>query len=279
MKKISNATSMFSSYGKRRNSVITVFVYCSLPITLAMSYAILFFYSSTYTFLKKVVIDSQFIPKKLKGFFIVIYDINMIIDTAILSLVFSSLSVYYRLVCIYFDTLCCRLKVQVQNVKDSGESGRIIYAYLKIRKIMESLEYFMCFSAFIIVVSTMTGLFYMSYSLIFIPKYGCIDYLCYLGGGLFHFSIIGIVLVSGSSANRAAELTKEAIMSLPGMFQKSYNELKVILRKNCKQQVCLTLWKIYKIDRSLIITAMGTLMNYGILVATIGSVSRGNDKI
>ncbi|GFT71095.1 hypothetical protein NPIL_141421, partial [Nephila pilipes] len=97
-------------------------------------------------------------------------------------------------------------------------------------------------------------------------------------GVIYHCSIIGIVIGSASAANRAAEATKETVMSLPGIFPKCYNELKAILRKDCKQQVSLTLWKMYKIDRSLIITATGVLLNYGILVATLGTVSKCNDK-
>ncbi|GFU16759.1 uncharacterized protein NPIL_457451 [Nephila pilipes] len=270
---------MLSFVDKRRNCLVSVFAYSILIITLDMSYAILFFYSSKYEVLRKVRIESELISKKLKWFLIVISDINIIVTTAISSLVFTSISVCYGLVCIYFDTLCCHLKVQIRNVKDSWDCGRIIYGYLKIRKIMESLEYFMCSSAFIMVVSTMTGLFYMSYNLIFTPKYDYRDYMCYLCGGMYHCSIIGIVIVSASAANSAAEGAKEAVMSLPGMFPKCYNELKVILIKDCKQQVCLTLWKIYKIDRSLIITAMGAQVNYGILVATLGTVSRSKDNI
>ncbi|GFU13533.1 uncharacterized protein NPIL_435331 [Nephila pilipes] len=237
-----------------------------------MSYVILFFYSSTYVLIKKARIESEFLSKKLKENFFIVSDISVIISTAVLSLVFTSVSGYYGLVCIYFDTLCYRLKVQIRNVKDSMDCGRIIYAYLKIRKIMESLEHFMCSSAFVMVVSSMTGMFYMGYNMIFIPKDGYIDYLCYLSGGLFLFSIIAIIIASASAANRGAELAKEAVMSLPGIFPKCYNELKVILRKDCKQQLFLTLWNMYKIDRSLIITAMGVLANYGILVATLGTV-------
>ncbi|GFT33507.1 uncharacterized protein NPIL_668931 [Nephila pilipes] len=277
--KISNTSSLFSSVDKSRNLMTSVTVYCVLMILLLMSYGILLLYSSGYTFLQNGRDESEFMSKKLKEHFSILFHISVIIATAVSSLVFTSISVYYGLVSIYFSTLCGRLKLQVQNVKDSWDCGRVIYVYLKIREIVESLEHFMCSLAFVIVVSTMTGLFHMGYSMIFISKDGCIDYLCYLGGGLFHFSIIGTVLVSGSSANTGAEGAKEAVMSLPGIFPKWYNELKAILRKDCKQKPCLTLWKIYKIDRSLIITAMGVLMNYGILIATLGTVSRCNEKI
>ncbi|GFR25251.1 hypothetical protein TNCT_312031 [Trichonephila clavata] len=93
-----------------------------------------------------------------------------------------------------------------------------------------------------------------------------------------HCSIIGIVLISASSANRAADVAKEAVLSLPGRIPQYYNELKIILRKDCKHNVCLTLCKLYKIDRSLILCALGVLMNYGILIATLGTVSSNTDK-
>ncbi|GFS51555.1 hypothetical protein TNIN_41121 [Trichonephila inaurata madagascariensis] len=101
-------------------------------------------------------------------------------------------------------------------------------------------------------------------------------YLYYINctvGEIFHFSILGMLIISASSANAAVDVAKEAVLSFPGKIPQYYNELKVILRKDCKQSVCLTLWKIYKIDRSLIISAVGVVMSYGFLIATLGTVS------
>ncbi|GFQ94672.1 hypothetical protein TNCT_97531 [Trichonephila clavata] len=97
-------------------------------------------------------------------------------------------------------------------------------------------------------------------------------------GGVYYCSIIGIVIISASSANAAADVAKEAVMSLPGKISHYYNELKAILRKDCKQNVCLTVWKLYKIDRSLIPRALGVLLNYGFLIATLGTVNNCIDK-
>ncbi|GFX70503.1 hypothetical protein TNCV_4474371 [Trichonephila clavipes] len=87
-----------------------------------------------------------------------------------------------------------------------------------------------------------------------------------------------MLIISASSANEAVGVAKEAVMSLPGKIPQYYNELKVILSKDCKQNVCLTLWKIYKIDRSLIISVIGVVMSYGFLIATLGTVNSHNDK-
>ncbi|GFR25248.1 uncharacterized protein TNCT_312021 [Trichonephila clavata] len=141
---------------------------------------------------------------------------------------------------------------------------------------MESLEQFMSFSAFIFVVSSMTGMFWLSYNVLFVTKHGYVHYLSCMAGEIFLCSIIGMVIVSASSANRAADVAKEAVLSLPGRIPQYYNELKVILRKDFKDNICLTLWKLYEIDRSLILCALGVLMNYGILIATLGTVSSIN---
>ncbi|GFY37601.1 uncharacterized protein TNIN_265121 [Trichonephila inaurata madagascariensis] len=124
----------------------------------------------------------------------------------------------------------------------------------------------------------MTGLFFLSYNVLFLTKHGYAHYLSCMAGEIFQCSIIGMVILSASSANRAADVVKEAVMSLPGRIPEYHNELKVILRKEYKQNVCLTLWKLYKIDRSLILSALGVLMNYGFLIATLGTVSSHTDK-
>ncbi|GFT43277.1 uncharacterized protein TNCV_2521221 [Trichonephila clavipes] len=114
--------------------------------------------------------------------------------------------------------------------------------------------------------------------MIFTTKNDYLHYLSSVAGEMFQCSIIGMMIISASSATRAIEIAKEAVMSLPGRIPQYYNELKVILRKYCKQNVCLTLWKLYKIDRSLIISAFGVLMSYGFLIATLGTVSTQTDK-
>ncbi|GFQ88244.1 integrase catalytic domain-containing protein, partial [Trichonephila clavata] len=115
----------------------------------------------------------------------------------------------------------------------------------------------------------MTGMFWLSYNVLFVTRHGYVHYISCTSGVMFLCSIIGMVIISASDSNTAADGAKEAVMSLPGMIPQYYNGLKVILRKDCKKSVCLTLWKLYKNDRSLIFCALGVLMNYGILIATL----------
>ncbi|GFY46996.1 hypothetical protein TNIN_11291 [Trichonephila inaurata madagascariensis] len=121
-------------------------------------------------------------------------------------------------------------------------------------------------------------MFWLSYNVIFVTQDGYLHYLSCMVGELFHYSIIGLVIISASSADRAVKVAKEAVMTLPVRISQYYNELKVILRKNSKENICLTLWKAYKIDTSLIISALGVVMSYGFLIAISGTVSSHNDK-
>ncbi|GFY75501.1 uncharacterized protein TNIN_244241 [Trichonephila inaurata madagascariensis] len=114
--------------------------------------------------------------------------------------------------------------------------------------------------------------------MIFVIEGSYLHYIGPMAGEMFQSSIFGMVIMSASSANRAIDVAKEAVISLPGKIPQYYNELKVILRKDCKHNICLTLWKIYKIDRSLIISALGVLMSYGFLIATLGTISSHSEK-
>ncbi|GFV39522.1 uncharacterized protein TNCV_1367631 [Trichonephila clavipes] len=205
-------------------------------------------------------------------------DAAAITNTLLFTLVYVSLSAYYGLACFYITALCRQTNAQVKNVKKICECNPIIHKYLKIRDIMVTLEHFMSSSAFLVVMGSMTGLFWFSYKMIFFIKDGYQNYIGLMAGEMFQLSIFGMMIISASSVNRAADVAKEAVMSLPGRVPQYYNELKVILRKECKQNVCLTLWKIYKIDNSLIISALGVLMSYGFLIATFGTISSHTDK-
>ncbi|GFY62506.1 uncharacterized protein TNIN_270571 [Trichonephila inaurata madagascariensis] len=217
------------------------------------------------------MIEGMFISEKLKKVFLVLYDINAIINTTLLTLNSVSLSAFYGLACFYITDLCRHTEKAVANAKEIRECKAVIYQRLKIRNLMQSLENFMCFPAFTLVVSSMTGMFWSSYKVIFVTNKTNNSYLHYLSctaAEMFHCSIIGMLILSASSANTAAEVAKEAVLSFPGKIPQYYNELKVILRKDSKKNICLTLWKVYKIDRSLIISA----------VATLGTVNSHNNK-
>ncbi|GFY41944.1 uncharacterized protein TNIN_451651 [Trichonephila inaurata madagascariensis] len=203
------------------------------------------------------MIEGMFISEKLKKVFLVLYDINAIINTTLLTLNSVSLSAFYGLACFYITDLCRHTEKAVANAKEIRECKAVIYQRLKIRNLMQSLENFMCFPAFTLVVSSMTGMFWSSYKVIFVTNKTNNSDLHISAARLQkcscnHWNLI----LSASSANTAAEVAKLFCL-FPGKIPLS-KQLKVILRKDSKKNICLTLWKVYKIDETLIISAVAT---------------------
>ncbi|GFT34802.1 uncharacterized protein TNCV_3241271 [Trichonephila clavipes] len=131
---------------------------------------------------------------------------------------------------------------------------------------MESLEDYLSFSAFVIVLSSLLGLFFINYELIFVSG----DYLHAFFGEIWFIASFCMIILPASAANIAFSSAKEAVQSLSWKIPQYYTNLKVIIRSDCTKHVSLTLWKVYKIKRSLIFSAMGTLATYGMLLATQG---------
>ncbi|GFR16030.1 uncharacterized protein TNCT_440011 [Trichonephila clavata] len=79
-------------------------------------------------------------------------------------------------------------------------------------------------------------------------------------------------MLPASSANKAGKDARDIILSLPGWFPQHHRKLKLAVRRKFKQtEYSLTLWKTYLINRSMLISALGTLVTYGIIIATFGS--------
>ncbi|GFU06004.1 uncharacterized protein NPIL_164411 [Nephila pilipes] len=79
-------------------------------------------------------------------------------------------------------------------------------------------------------------------------------------------------MISGADCNRAAKQARDVIISLPGWFPQHYKMLKMHIRQKFLKKFALTLWKVYTINESLLMSALGTLVTYGFLVGTMGTV-------
>ncbi|GFX10007.1 uncharacterized protein TNCV_4101461 [Trichonephila clavipes] len=90
-------------------------------------------------------------------------------------------------------------------------------------------------------------------------------------GGVTHFLMALIpMMMSGADCNRAVSQARDMTISLPGWFPQHYRMLKRFIRQKFKKKYVLTLWKIYAIRESLLMSALGTLVTYGFLVGTMG---------
>ncbi|GBM03282.1 hypothetical protein AVEN_142568-1 [Araneus ventricosus] len=77
-----------------------------------------------------------------------------------------------------------------------------------------------------------------------------------------------MLMVPAASTNDAAKASRRLIDSLPGWFPQRSKEINLLILRMFKDEPTLTLWKIYKIEKSLLISAIGTLVTYGFLVGT-----------
>ncbi|GFT24908.1 uncharacterized protein NPIL_473911 [Nephila pilipes] len=142
----------------------------------------------------------------------------------------------------------------------------IIRSYVELISIMKSLDDYLSFSAFVILLSSMSGLFHLNFHLWTLSED---DYLHTLVGEIYLSVSFAVVILSASAANNAFLAAKEAICSLPWKIPYYYKEVKIVIWSECARDVSLTLWKTYKIERSLIFSAIGTLVTYGILLGSL----------
>ncbi|GBN73401.1 hypothetical protein AVEN_219675-1 [Araneus ventricosus] len=88
----------------------------------------------------------------------------------------------------------------------------------------------------------------------------------------YYLVLLSIIILPAASVNNAMKEAKDIITSLPGWFPEHYMDLKLRIRRKFKKTTGLTLWKIYVIDKSLLLSLLGTLVTYGILIGTLGTV-------
>ncbi|GFR11990.1 uncharacterized protein TNCT_695821 [Trichonephila clavata] len=258
---------------ERQTFKISPFLYCLIMIQFNVSYVILHFISNERTVFTRAILSSQFISPGLEEYFVLLFDWTVITVTFVFGITFTSLSAFYGFTCYYLQLLFNAFTTHVSSLSKEFDYRLIIRHYLDLSSVMESLDDYFCYTAFVNVVFSMFGLFWINFSLMSAPKEGYLDYICPFNGEMFYLSSIGMIVLSGSAANEAFSKAKEAVLSLPGKVPQHYKNLKIILRSECKRDIKLTLWKTYTIHRSLFISTIGTLVTYGILVATLGTVN------
>lgn len=209
----------------------------------------------------------------IQEYCILIRNATMLLVPLVFGTMMYSLAGYYSFLCISLKSLFVELSQQLNSSTLNQNCCRLLHIYRNINNQMTSFDNCFSYSAFVAVLSGMVGLFRTSYALIFFKRaelfqdfYSCIagaNYLCFLV----------IVILTASEAVQSATTAREIALSLPGRIPSRYQELKVLIRKDLRLDVKLTLWKTYAIERSLLISALGSLLTYGILVATLGNIN------
>ncbi|GFT36559.1 uncharacterized protein NPIL_695891 [Nephila pilipes] len=197
----------------------------------------------------------------------IIPEIGVIAIPTASALVCIPLAGYYIFVCFYVKFLLNRVENSITHSSKDFSYMPIVQSYVELINVLKSLDDYLSFSALVIVLSAMSGLFYINFSLFILCSEG---YLHTFIGEIYFSVLVAILILSASAANRAFVTAKEAIFSLPWKIPQHYKEVKMAIRSECTRDVSLTLWKVYKIERSLIFSAIGTLVTYGMLLGNLG---------
>ncbi|GFT98463.1 uncharacterized protein NPIL_645471 [Nephila pilipes] len=115
----------------------------------------------------------------------------------------------------------------------------------------------------------MCVLFTYSYNVAFHPLDDRKVYFMQVFGIIQSLMSLFLLIIPAAGCNRALNLLQKTIKSLPGYLPQHREVLKLYIRKTHCKTFPLTLWNIYVIDESLLISALGTLLTYGFLVGNI----------
>ncbi|GFT15396.1 uncharacterized protein NPIL_428861 [Nephila pilipes] len=185
--------------------------------------------------------------------------------------VISLFTVYYSLTCRVIRNLIERLLNELNEDCFSEKIDNLLQVYGEITKCMSTMDDELSFLVFLTVLLSMTGIFWRSYRLQFHTS-ASDEYMISLICSTVIYSLLMImVLISAAVTNEQANKAINEIKKVPYKIQKQSERIKCILRKDSVQDYRLTLWKIYPIHRSLIITSFGTLLTYGMLIGALGN--------
>ncbi|GFS43332.1 uncharacterized protein TNIN_368361 [Trichonephila inaurata madagascariensis] len=127
------------------------------------------------------------------------------------------------------------------------------------------------FLAFVTILINTSGLFWDVYRITF-HKNETSGYLLFTLSGISYFVLLLQLMISGSATNEQAHIVKVHIQYLSHETAENQPQTN-FLKKTFLQTNVLTLWKIYVMDRSLVIGTFGTLLTYGIMLGTLGKNS------
>ncbi|GBN96551.1 hypothetical protein AVEN_268640-1 [Araneus ventricosus] len=242
-------------------------------VTVSVYLAIVFNFRSTslsYTQKRKFCENNEVtVFLNLQSYcFVTLQTIGCLIH-AVGSILFSLFSIFYSLVCILVQVLLSHLLNKINKANSTEKLHKPLFLFAIVSRIMNCLEDSFSSAVFLETVMSMVGMFRAGYILVFLS---CVrlDYLPLMFFGIVVFVHQLLIMISASTANEKAALTMK---SLSCRIPESETDMRFKLRRISGEHKSLSVWKIYVLDRSLVVTSVGTLLTYGILIGTIGKVS------
>ncbi|GFR10062.1 uncharacterized protein TNCT_534451 [Trichonephila clavata] len=172
--------------------------------------------------------------------------------------------------CICIQDIMDRLLNNFNSACLLEEIYNLLYTYDDIAKWMCAMDGEFSFLAFVTIVSSMTGLFWRGYSFAFHSNASREGVLVMICSTMLYLSFQLQIMISASTTNELSRKIRSIVKNVALQISSKCQTLGLILRRNSYQHFTLTLWKIYAVDKALIISTLGTLLTYGMLLGTLG---------
>ncbi|GFU61617.1 uncharacterized protein NPIL_621821 [Nephila pilipes] len=258
---------------------ILMSIYCLCMNGFLLTIVLLYYYSSSRNLDAQKIRNLPYIPEEFKGFSVFLLDVWFGSSVILHGSIWISFIGYYSFVCHFMKLILNEFASYSQMLIKRMEYRAILEVYHEITQVIIFADNVLSFSALANLISVMAGLFWAGYSLVFFTNEDYLSYLRYLAGVVHVLAFLLMLMLPATAANVAAKVAKGIVLTLPGSFPEEYKKLKMYVQKNFKHQdLEFTLWKIYTIDKSLLISEIGTVITYGILVGTLGSVQNSHDN-
>ncbi|GIY74126.1 uncharacterized protein CDAR_400271 [Caerostris darwini] len=271
LKKLLKISEMCSIHSwKTLETAVTV--YCIFSSSVIFACLVIYYNIDLTKYYHFLVNNSTSIPEDLKYYVNIIRDITYLLNILSMEGFLLSINLYYCFVCWCVKLFALKLIPKSQATTVQNDCNRVLQIYQELNNAVKYADSFLSYPAFISVVTNMCELFWTGYNFVFLFDG---DYLLFTSLALFlihDLIILLLIVLSGAAANSAIMMARSTIKSLPAQFPQLYQKIKMVVRQRCKQKNSFTLWKIYTFDKPLLINALGTLLTYGILLGTLGSV-------
>ncbi|GFR22347.1 uncharacterized protein TNCT_494441 [Trichonephila clavata] len=184
--------------------------------------------------------------------------------------IISVFAMFYSFTCKCIrDLTRCLLDQQNKNCSPE-EIEALISLHVDIMKCMNFMDDNFSYFAFATVFVSMMGTFWSGYRLVFCKTLTAEYFFFKLCLIIINCSTQLLIMLSASFTN---ELTEEATRRIQCLLCRipAKREIKCNLKCDLTQPSSLTLWKIYVMDRSLIISSYASLLTFGILLGALGN--------
>ncbi|GFQ75265.1 uncharacterized protein TNCT_349491 [Trichonephila clavata] len=270
IRKLSKLSTLLPSALECYKLNILIWPYTTFMCSLILGLTIMVIYLNYGMQKMNTIRTSDRIPEGLRKYFATMFYISLTMAIVILHGLCFAFAGYYHFVCNCMKLFFLEFISKTKDLIKLQDYQSALQIYQELTETMSFVNDFLAFPAFLNVLSIMFGLFIYSYVFVIFQKDDYLMYVFTLGGVTYYLMALIPMIMSGADCNWAASQARDKTISLPGWFPQHYRMLKMFIRQKFKKKYALTLWKIYVIRESLLMSALGTLVTYGFLVGTMG---------